>query len=139
MNATDNTAGFLPADVLARAELLDHAKHPRNKRAMPDADVVQEETNPLCGDVVTMYTKLDPTSNKLQATSFTGSGCIISQAAASLLSEAVSRKSVTEIEAMERKDVEALLGATLSPSRVKCALLPLIALKNGLVRHAHHS
>lgn len=139
MNATDTTAGFLPAGVLARAELLDHAKHPRNKQVMPDAHIIQEEANPICGDVVTMYAKINPTSHKLQATSFLGSGCIISRAAASMLSEAVVGKSVIEIEAMERKDVEALLGAMLSPSRVKCAMLPLIALKNGLAQHACHS
>lgn len=139
MTAIDVTSAFSPASALTRAELLDHAKHPRNKREMPDAHIVQEEANPLCGDVVTMYAKIDPTSYKLQATSYVGSGCIISQAAASMLSEVVTGKSVTEIEAMERKDVEALLGATLSPSRVKCAMLPLIALKKGLIRHAHHS
>lgn len=161
MTTTESLSAFSPASALARAELLDHAKHPRNKREMPDADIVQEEANPLCGDVVTMYATFrhpersegspslssrDPASpaapqddTVIDHVGFTGSGCIISQAAASMLSEVVTGKSVTEIEAMERKDVEALLGATLSPSRVKCAMLPLIALKNGLIRHAHHS
>ena len=160
MNTTNTTSGFSPAGVLARTELLDHARHPRNKREIPEAQIVQEEANPLCGDVVTMYAILvrhpersegstvrrdpslpsaPPDDTVVDRVGFTGSGCIISQAAASMLSEAVAGKSVTEIEAMERKDLEALLGATLSPSRVKCAMLPLIALKNGLTRHARHS
>lgn len=155
------TSVFSPASALARAELLDHAKHPRNKREMPGADIIQEEANPLCGDVVTMYATFrhpersegsqslssrDPSSPSapqddtvIDHVGFTGSGCIISQAAASILTEAVVGKSVADIEAMERADMEQLLGGQFSPSRVKCALLPLIALKNGLIRHAHHS
>jgi nitrogen fixation NifU-like protein len=75
----------------------------------------------------------------IDCVSFTATGCIISQAAASMLSEAVVGKSAGEIRTMERADMEKLLGATLSPSRVKCAMLPLIALKNGLAHHAHGS
>lgn len=144
MTPSGNAAGFAPASLLTRAELLDHARHPRNRGELHDADVVQTEDNPLCGDVVTVYVKLktesrkqqatDSTSYKLQATSFTGSGCIISQAAASVLSEEVVGKSVTDIQRMQRADMEALLGGSLSPSRVKCAMLPLLALKRGLTR-----
>lgn len=132
-NDTAGTAGFSPASLLTRAELLDHARHPRNRGELPDADIVQTEDNPLCGDVVTIYAKIDPTSDKLQATSFVGSGCIISQAAASMLSEHVVGKVLADIERMKRADIEALLGATVSPSRVKCAMLPLVALKKGLL------
>ncbi len=139
MNAADTTSGFSPAGVLVRAELLDHAKHPRNRGPLPDAGVVQEEINPLCGDVVTIYATIDPTSYQLPATSFTGSGCIISQAAASMLTEYVLGKSVDEVLRMERADMEALIGGTLSPSRVKCAMLPLVALKKGIERHAQRS
>lgn len=147
MNVTDTTSGFLPAGVLARAELLDHARHPRNRGELADADIVQEEANLLCGDVVTVYALLLLTSEVsknnfgswVARMTFTGSGCIISQAAASMLTEYVVGKSIADIQIMGRKDVETLLGATFSPSRVKCAMLPLIALKNGLIRHAHHS
>lgn len=135
------TAGFTSASVFTRAELLDHARHPRNRGELPDADIVQEESNPLCGDVVTVYARLEragrsSVSDKLQATSFLGSGCIISQAAASLLTERVWGTSVADVQRMERADIEALIGGTLSPSRVKCALLPLVALQNGIRKHS---
>lgn len=135
MNVGGSTAGFAPASVLTRAELLDHARLPRNRGELADADIVQEEINPLCGDVVKVYVTLLLTS-EVSKMSFTGSGCIISQAAASMLTAYVVGKSPADIERMECADVEALLGGTLSPSRVKCAMLPLIALKNGLARHA---
>ena len=123
--------------MLARAELLDHAKHPRNRGELSGAHVVQEEVNPLCGDVVTIYAKvekgeIDLRSYKLQATSFVGHGCLISQAAASMLTEDVVGKPIEDVLRMERADMERLLGSPLSPSRVKCAMLPLIALMNGL-------
>lgn len=118
--------------VLTRAELLDHARHPRNRGELSDAGVMHEEANPLCGDVVTIYAKLDPLSSRLNAVRFTGTGCIISQAAASMLTEHAVGRSADEVLRMERADMEALIGGTLSPSRVKCAMLPLVALKNGI-------
>lgn len=132
MSYGESTAGFAPASILTRAELLDHAKHPRNRGALLDAEVIQEEVNPLCGDVVTMYAKLDSARGTLHAARHTGSGCLISQAAASMLSEVVLGKSVAAIAAMERTDMEALIGGVVSPSRVKCVMLPLVALQNGL-------
>lgn len=132
MNIGGSTAGFSSASALTRAEILDHARDPRNRGELQDADIVQEEANPLCGDVVTMYAKLDQTNSRLQALSFTGSGCLISQAAASMLTERASGKSLAEIRHWERAEVEALIGGALSPARVKCAMLPLIALQHGL-------
>lgn len=137
MNYRSEIAGFSSTTLLTRTELLDHAKHPRNRGVLPDADIVQEEANPLCGDMVTVYAKVekaesDLRSYKLQAISFVGHGCIISQAAASMLTEHVVGKSIQDIVRMERADMEHLLGSSLSPSRVKCAMLPLIALKRGL-------
>lgn len=143
----DLQVGFSPASVLTRAELLDHAKHPRNRGELHDANLVQEEVNPLCGDAVKIFAVIASPSTQLGVNeakrsprhgariarmTFTGSGCLISQAAASMLSEAVVSKSVADIEAMERADIEALLGGAVSPSRLKCAMLPLVALKNGL-------
>lgn len=140
MNFGKSTAGFSPASVLTRAELLDHARHPRNRGELQGADIVQEEVNPLCGDAVTVYANVYrdvvPTGCTLQAMRCTGSGCILSQASASMLSECVVGKALTDIEHLERADVETLLGAIVSPSRVKCVMLPLIALKKGIERYA---
>lgn len=168
-NDSSSTAGFAPVSVLTRAELLDHARHPRNRGELPDAEIVQTEDNPLCGDVVTIYatvrrpeqregpqpiTGRDPSSPEpalersegapqddavLDRVGFTGSGCIISQAAASLLTERAVGNSHRDIAQMGRADMETLIGGALSPSRVKCALLPLIALQKGLEAYALHS
>lgn len=158
----DETAGFSPASFLTRAELLDHARKPRNRGELSDADVTQEEVNPLCGDVVTMYanisrypersegsqslSKRDPSSPLapqddmvVDRVGFTGTGCIISQAAASMLTEYAKGKSIREIQRMERTHVEGLIGASVSPSRVKCAMLPLITLQKALQHHAVNS
>lgn len=162
----DLRVGFSPASVLTRTELLDHAKHPRNRGELPDADIVQEESNPLCGDVVTIYATFrhpehsegsrplkdqGPSSPEpalerneeapqadtvIDRVGFTGSGCIISQAAGSLLTEHVQGTSMADVQRMERTDIEALIGGILSPSRVKCAMLPLVALQNGIRKHS---
>ncbi|TSC72694.1 MAG: nitrogen fixation protein NifU [Parcubacteria group bacterium Gr01-1014_38] len=135
-----STAGFQPVGLLARAELLEHAKHPRNRGALETADMVSEEANPLCGDVVTVYAALDSGADhrsRITRLSFTGHGCLISQAAASMLTEYVVGKSVEEFLRMGRGDMERLLGGVLSPSRVKCAMLPLLAVRNGLARFSH--
>jgi len=85
---------------------------------------------------VTMYVKLSTgekgSEPRIRAVKHWGHGCMISQASASILSEHVVGKSLFDLNAMERADVEELLGGTLSPSRVKCAMLPLIALRHGL-------
>lgn len=130
MSTPSETAGFSPASFLSRAELLDHAKHPRNRGELPDATIVHEETNPLCGDVTKVFVNMR--GPLIAQMSFMGTGCLISQAAASMLTEHVVGKSVEEVLHMERADVERLLGTTLSPSRVKCAMLALVALKKAL-------
>lgn len=136
-NLGASTAGFAPASVLTRVELLDHARHPRNRGELPNAVLVQEEVNPLCGDAVTVYAQLE--RSRVSRVTFTGDGCIISQAAASMLTEHVHGKAVEDVLRMGREDVEGLLGGQLSPSRVKCGLLALIALKNGITGHAVRS
>ena len=136
MILTDSTAGFSPVSALTRSEVLDHAKYPRNRGVLPGAAVVREEVNPLCGDVVTMYATFaasgDQTHPAVQAASFDGHGCLLTVAAASMLTERVAGLPCTDILRMGREDMEALLGGEVSPSRVKCVLLPLIALKKGI-------
>ncbi|MDP3685448.1 MAG: iron-sulfur cluster assembly scaffold protein [bacterium] len=168
MNHSSKISGFSPTSLLTRAELLDHAKHPRNRGVLETPDVIQEEANPLCGDVVTIYAKVgspkspvgvkprgghaplrglgplrgeqgtvnrEATAHRtLLTVHWTGSGCLISQAAASMLTEHVVGTSIEDVLRMERADVERLLGSSLSPSRVKCAMLALVALKNGIQR-----
>ena len=79
-----------------REILLDHFEHPRNRRELEDADIHEHIDNPLCGDVVTVYAKVQDGS--FEEVSFTGRGCSISQASASMLTEQLTGKSREEAE-----------------------------------------
>ncbi len=113
-----------------REKVLDHYKHPRNYGKIKNPDFSHEEQNIFCGDSVEIYGLLD--KDIIPHIKFTGRGCVISQAAASLLLETLQGKSIKEIERLTIKDVVQLLGVSLSSTRMKCAELPLLALKKGL-------
>jgi nitrogen fixation protein NifU and related proteins len=129
-----NTADSF-SSVLAREELLDHIQRPRNRGTLPQANVRAQETNPLCGDEVTVSALVE--GGTIRNMMCDGHGCMISQAAGSLLTEDVVGKTPDGIFAMDRPDMERLLGGPVTPSRVKCLLLPLVALKKGIESHNH--
>lgn len=111
--------------------ILEHAKYPQNKRALKDATITQPGNNPLCGDSLTMYLRLN--GDAVKEVTFEGTGCAISLAAASVLTEALPGKSKNEIEKLTTDDMLALLGGiTLGPARIKCAVLALETAKVGL-------
>lgn len=110
--------------------ILDHWKNPRNKGRIENADIVIEDSNPLCGDKITFY--LDFEKETIRDVKFEGSGCAISQAAASMLSEIVKGKNIYDIVKLEKDEIEKMLHVSLGPNRIKCALLPLKALKLGV-------
>jgi len=120
--------------------LLDHNKSPRNFHVLPDANRIAQGTNPICGDNYTIYARMD--GDVVQELTFQGSGCAISKASASLLTENLKGKTQTEVKAMFDKvrdlittghsdsdlgKLAALSGVHKFPARVKCALLPLHA------------
>ncbi|NTW30516.1 MAG: SUF system NifU family Fe-S cluster assembly protein [Candidatus Moranbacteria bacterium] len=115
---------------LYQAVILDHAKHPRNRGVLPDATHRGRAENPTCGDRLSMEVIIN--DEVIQDIRFDGAGCAISQASASLLTEGVKGKSVEEALALGREDILALLGVTLTPNRLKCALLALETLKKSL-------
>jgi nitrogen fixation NifU-like protein len=124
---------------LYRDVIVDHNRKPRNFRPMPDADCHAEGFNPLCGDRLTIYVKLK--DNVISDVSFQGSGCAISVASASLLTESVKGLPVADAERLfgtmhamltrDDSDVDvaglgklgALSGVRAFPARVKCASL----------------
>ena len=124
---------------LYRDIIVDHNRHPRNFREIPDADRRADGFNPLCGDKLTVYVKLD--GDRIADVSFNGSGCAISVASASLLTESVKGRTIPEAEGLfsqmhqllTRDDVGidvtslgklgALSGVREFPARVKCASL----------------
>jgi nitrogen fixation NifU-like protein len=133
-------------DDLYQDLILDHSKHPRNSRAMDDANRKAEGYNPLCGDKLKLYVKMD--GDIVKDASFVGSGCAISTASASLMTESLKGKSRDEAltlldkfhnllttDSPVAKDLGKLIvfcGVRDYPARVKCATLAWHTLKSAL-------
>ena len=115
---------------LYRENILDHYQNPRNYGTLNDPDISYEDDNPLCGDVIRIDIKLDD-ENRISQVAFSGEGCAISQASASMLTEEVLGKSLDEVKQMGKDDILEMLGIQLGPVRLKCALLSLKVLKAG--------
>jgi nitrogen fixation NifU-like protein len=129
--------------------ILDHNHRPRNQGELPDANAVAEGHNPLCGDQLTLYLKVE--DGKIADIRFQGCGCAISTASASLMTEAVKGKSVEEVREIfqrfhalvtgeaegqeffdEFDSLMALAGVKEFPVRVKCATLAWHTLQQAL-------
>ena len=118
-------------DDLYRDEILEHYREPHNFGTLDAPDAVHEGHNPLCGDRITMMLSVDGEGN-VSDVAFSGRGCAISQASASLLTDEVKDRPVAEVEAMTNQDILDLLGIEISPARLKCALLSLDTLQHAL-------
>jgi nitrogen fixation protein NifU and related proteins len=120
---------------LYRDNLLDHYENPRHHGTIEHADISHEESNPLCGDKIRVDVKLSADGTHIEDIAFSGDGCIISQAAASMLMEDVAGKPLTDVQVLERQDVLDMVGVPLTAARVKCALLGLKVLKAGVYQY----
>lgn len=125
--------------------IMDHYHRPRNKGELQGADLEEHLLNPLCGDEVTVYATFD--GDKVADVKFSGRGCSISQASASMMTERLVRKSRGEIEAEiegfkdmmtgdrefpEHDELTALKGVIQYPSRIRCATLAWNAFQQGM-------
>ena len=117
--------------MIYQENILDHYKNPRNFGKIKNASVHHHEYNPLCGDEIELFLVIK--DKKVVDVKFNGKGCAISQASASLLSEEIKGKSIDELKKMTKENILELLGITLSPLRLKCALLSLDTLKNSIL------
>jgi nitrogen fixation NifU-like protein len=118
------------ADSIYREIILDHYQNPRNRGTLDPHDYSYEDSNPLCGDEVRIDVRVK--DGAVDAIAFSGQGCAISQASASILTELVEGKSLDEVKARGKDELLEEIGITLSPARLKCALLSLKVLKAGL-------
>lgn len=115
---------------LYRENILDHYRHPRHHGTLEAPDVSYEDANPLCGDRIRMDFRIR--DGRIAEVRFSGTGCSISQASASMLCERLEGMSLEEARALSREDVLDMIGIELGPVRLKCALLALKTLKAGV-------
>jgi nitrogen fixation NifU-like protein len=115
---------------LYRENILDHYQNTRNYGTLDHPDITYQDDNPLCGDVIRIDLKLDQ-DNRISEVAFSGEGCAISQASASMLTEEILGKTLEEVRHLSKDDVLEMLGIQLGPVRIKCALLSLKVLKAG--------
>ena len=120
-------------DDLYRENILDHYKHPHNwsppEPELEDAALEFEDINPLCGDQLRVQLAVDE-DGTISDVRFSGHGCAISQAAASMVSDEVKGMKVSDLLALDRNFVLDLLGIDISAQRMKCAMLSLKVLKS---------
>lgn len=110
--------------------LLDHYRNPRNRGTLERPDFSSGRYNPSCGDGIELAGIIK--NGRLEVVKFTGQGCMISQAAASLLTEMVTGMPLEKIRALTADDMKKMVGIELGPTRLKCAMLGLMALQEGL-------
>ena len=117
-------------DDLYRDYILEHYRRPHNFGVIENPSASHEGANPLCGDRITMM--LGVRDGVVERVGFTGRGCAISQASASLLTDEIKGKPLSDVTAVRADDVLELLGIDISPARLKCAMLSYETLQQAL-------
>ena len=111
-------------DDLYRDEILEHYRNPHNFGVLESPTAAKEGANPLCGDRITLMLAINE-EGRVEDVSFTGRGCAISQASASMLTDEIKGKTLDEIAHLGKQNVLDNLGIEISPARMKCAMLSL--------------
>lgn len=118
------------SDSIYREIILEHYQHPKNKGVLDPHDFSYEDVNPLCGDEIRIDVRVE--GDRVSDIKFSGRGCAVSQASASILTEMVEGKSLDEVKAIGKEELLDEIGIPVSPARMKCALLGLKVLKSGV-------
>jgi len=123
INITPNITHPMPSEEeLYQEHVLDHYEDPFHRGELDDATHVHQDKNPLCGDVVRIELRLNG-DGKIEDLYFTGEGCVISQASASMLLEQMHGKTVEDLKEFSAEAMLELYGPRLTPNRQKCCLL----------------
>jgi nitrogen fixation protein NifU and related proteins len=117
---------------LYQGKILDHAMHPRNRGILESADYSHEDAGLVCGDEVRIDVRVK--GDRVSEVAFSGQGCAVSQAAASILTEMLATMALDDVKALAEEDLLAAIGVPIGPSRRECALLSLWVLKAGIAR-----
>ncbi len=117
-------------DLFYKELILDHYRYPRNFGQLKNPSVVFQKNNPFCGDQLRI--ELIITKDKVEKIKFSGEGCAISIASASLLTEKVKEQKLADLEKLTAEDILKLLNINLTPTRLKCALLSLEVLQKAI-------
>ena len=120
-------------DNLYRDFILEHYRNPHNKGYLDPHDLHFADSNPTCGDEMSMTLRLDETGVAIADVAFDGRGCAISQASASIMTDTLRGQTLEQVRAMNPKDLLDELGVPIGPARLKCALLAYKVLQ-GAVR-----
>ena len=117
-----------------RENIMDYYKNPRNKGSLAKPDIKNSGNNPLCGDEISMEAALDK-QGKIKEARFDGKGCAICMSSASMLTETIIGKPLDFVKKLKTEDIVEMLGITLVPIRVKCAVLGLKVLQEGIEKY----
>ncbi|AUV83619.1 SUF system NifU family Fe-S cluster assembly protein [Salinigranum rubrum] len=118
-----------------RQQILDHYKNPRNYGELEDPTFTHTGENPSCGDTIRVDIQLEDDGETIEYASFSGDGCAISQASASMLTSRLQGMTLDELADLDTDDVTEMLGVDISPMRIKCAVLARQVAQDGARIH----
>lgn len=120
-------------DNLYRDFILEHYRNPHNTGVLNPHDLHFSDANPTCGDEMSMTIRLDDAKQHVADVAFTGRGCAISQASASILTDELRGLTLGELETIDPREVVENLGVPIGPARLKCALLVYKVLQGAVI------